>query len=437
MDLPDSRIVYLTSGAGGMFCGSCMHDNALARALSEHGWNIQLVPTYTPIRTDEADFSVDQVLFGGLNVFLQQKIPLLRYVPAFLDRFLDSPWLIRKVTSRAVETDAKMLGQLALSMLKGPQGNQRKEITKICRWMQQIRPDLIVFSNILIGGCIPAIKNEIDVPILVTLQGDDVFLDSLNEPYHSKCIDRIKQIATHVDGFIVQSQFFRDYMSQYFSIPIEKFHVTPLGIDVTDFLDFKINQPVSRAAGQVQTIGYMARLSKEKGLHHLVDAFIRLKSQPNTDHIKLKIAGWLGADNQTFADELWQRLDANGLKDEFEYLGSIERKEKLDFFRTIDLLSVPTDFLEPKGLYALEAMAAGVPVVVPAHGAFPELIDQTGGGVLFEPRNCEELARHLLDVLGNDQKRFELGAAGQRFVHAHRNSTSMAVATSEVIQRFL
>ena len=199
-----------------MFCGSCMHDNALSKALSDHGWNIQLVPTYTPIRTDELDVSVDQVLFGGVNVYLQQKIPLLRYVPAALDRFLDSPWLIRKVTSRAMETDGAMLGKLAYSMLLGSKGNQKKEVKKICKWLTLNKPDLIIFSNVLIGGCIEDIKREVDVPILVTLQGDDVFLDSLQEPFKSQCINRVKELVDKVDGFIVQSEFFLGYMSDYF-----------------------------------------------------------------------------------------------------------------------------------------------------------------------------------------------------------------------------
>ena len=222
MNYAEKKIIYLTAGAGGMFCGSCLHDNALSHALAIQGWDIQLVPTYTPIRTDETDHSIDQVLFGGINVYLQQKIPLLRYVPAVLDRFLDSPWLIRKVTSRAMDTDAKTLGKLAHSMLLGSKGNQRKEVAKLCKWFRLAKPNLIIFTNLLIGGCIEDIKSDSnlpDVPILVTLQGDDVFLDSLLEPYKTKCIERIKQITESVDGFIVQSEFYRQYMSNYFRSP--------------------------------------------------------------------------------------------------------------------------------------------------------------------------------------------------------------------------
>ena len=433
---PDNeKIIYLTAGAGGMFCGSCMHDNALSRALSEHGWDIQLVPTYTPIRTDEKNVSIDRVMFGGVNVYLQQKIPLLRHLPAFLDRFLDSPWLIRKVTSKAMETDAKMLGKLAHSMLLGEQGNQRKEVRQLCKWLLAINPKLVIFSNILIGGCIEYLKQTSNIPVLVTLQGDDVFLESLQEPYKTKCIDQIKRITKQVDGFIVQSNFFRDYMADYFSIPLDKFYVTPLGINTADFESFqRPHQPLQH--GQQHTIGYLARLAPEKGLHHLVDAFLELKSRSDTQHIHLKIAGWLAPEHQAYAQQQFERLKAAGYEDHFEYLGAVEREAKLEFLKNIDVFSVPTQFKEPKGLYVLEALAAGVPVVVHQHGAFPELIGESTGGVLTPPENPQLLADAILCLLEDHDLRNEMGIAGQRYVFQQRNATKMAEATSQAIEDF-
>lgn len=434
MRYAELKIIYLTAGAGGMFCGSCMHDNALSKALSQQGWNMQLVPTYTPIRTDEDNVSVDHVLFGGINVYLQQKIPLLRFLPSFLDRFLNSPRLIRRVTSNAVETDATMLGKLAYSMLLGEKGNQRKEVRMVCRWLKANQPDLIIFSNILIGGCIESLKQELNVPILVTLQGDDVFLDSLKEPFRTKCIDRIKQIAKMADGFIVQSQFFRAYMAEYFEIDPSKILVTPLGLDVSDF---ELFLDKARTQNDESTIGYMARLAPEKGLHHLIDAFIHLKKLPATENVKLRIAGWLSRENEGYAQEQWDKLTAHGLQDEFEYLGAIDRGQKLDFFETIDVLSVPTEFQEPKGLYALEAMAAGIPVVLPAHGAFPELIEQSNGGLLFEPGDSNMLATTIHQLLNSPEQQSKLSENGQNFVHLKRNAKVMAEETSKVIESFL
>ncbi len=434
------KIIYLTAGAGGMFCGSCLHDNALARALLKSGWHVQLVPTYTPIRTDETDVSVDHVLFGGVNVYLQQKLPLFRHLPAWIDSFLDRPGLIKRVTSSAMNTDAKTLGSLAHSMLMGEKGNQRKEVKRMCGWLEQQRPDLIVFSNALIGGCIESIKKRLDVPILVTLQGDDVFLDSLQEPWRSRCMKRIHQIVNMVDGFIVHSDFFRDYMAEYFAIPIEKFHVTPLGIDTDDFKNPKVAsstasiEPANRS--ERVTIGYLARLAPEKGLSNLVDALLRL-DLGELPPLHLNVAGWLGPEHQAYADEQWAKLDAAGWRGRYEYLGAVDRQQKLDFLNSIDLFCVPTLYQEPKGLYALEAMAAGVPVIASNHGAFPELIGSSGGGILATPNDSAALANQLTSLIIDSDQRAILGRTGRSHVMNHRDSASMASSTGDVFRTHL
>lgn len=434
-----------------MYCGSCLHDNALARALIQQGWNVQLVPTYTPIRTDEQDVSVDHVLFGGLNVYLQQKIPLLRHLPMFVDRFLDNPRLIRRVTARAIDTDAAMLGQLALSMLKGTEGNQRKEVQRMTAWLVKEHPDLLIFTNLLIGGCLPYLREQLKVPVLVTLQGDDIFLDGLKSPYREKCLQQIKTLVPYVDGFITHSEFFREAMSEYFQIDRRKIHVTPLGIDVDDFRKFlpdrtgaagrdSAETPASQRTPQQtssRSVGFLARLAPEKGLHLLIEAFLELKGQAEFQDVNLQIAGWLGPPNLQFAESQWQRLREAGLESSYRYWGAVDRDQKLNFLGSIDLLCVPTVMKEPKGLYALEAMAAGVPCLLPDQGAFPELINQSEGGYLFAAGDRRELAGRLGEVLRDREKMRRTGAAGQDYIHRFRNASSMASATSELIQRFL
>ncbi|HIG27455.1 MAG TPA: hypothetical protein EYQ50_06530 [Verrucomicrobiales bacterium] len=190
------KVAYLTSGAAGMFCGSCMHDNTLASALIKKGCDIQLIPTYTPIRTDEGDVSSDQIFFGGINIYLQQKIPFFRYLPRALDRWLDNPRLIQMLAARSIKTDPSDLGNLTISMLKGESGFQRKEVKRLVDWLEnESKPDLVVFSNILIGGCIPTIKKALKVPVLVTLQGDDLFIDFLPDPFRTTVKDLIKKYS--------------------------------------------------------------------------------------------------------------------------------------------------------------------------------------------------------------------------------------------------
>ena len=415
-----------------------MHDNALTRSLSEYGWDVSLIPAYTPIRTDEQDVSVDHVFFGGINVFLQQKIPLFRYLPAAMDRFLDNPKLIRRVTAKAMETDAKTLGKLTLSMLKGMDGNQRKEVRRICDWLELNRPDLMVFSNILIGGCIEEIKQRLGLPIVVTLQGDDVFLDSLQEPWRQQTLDRIAEIGEHVDLFLVHSHFYRNYISDYLGLDKAKFRVTPLGLELDDFQKFReLSDSVADANQKERVVGYLARLAPEKGFHHLVDAFIDLKSKSGFEDVKLKVAGWLSGQDRDYANGCFDKLRNAGLGDEFDYAGPIERDDKLEFLRGIDVFSVPADYLEPKGLYGLEAMAAGVPVVAPDHGAFPAMARETGGMVMFRARDASALSQSLQDLLGDPLRCAEIGQRGQASVFAKRNSVAMAKATVDVFLNVL
>lgn len=431
------KLVYLTAGAAGMYCGSCMHDNTLATALAKTGIDIQLVPTYTPIRTDEHDTSVDRVFFGGVNVFLQQKFAIFRYLPSLLDRMLDQPWFLRWVTSRGLEIDPRELGALTVSMLRGKHGYQRKEVRRLCHWLAaSARPDVVVTTNILIGGCIPEIKRALNVPVLVTLQGDDVFLDFIPEPYRRQAFEQIANLAASVDGFLVHSQYYAQAMSEYFGLAPERIHRVPLGIDTQGFPDFRA-APVGKPTDKPRRIGYLARLAPEKGLHILVDAFLNLRERPGCEDVQLHIAGWLGEDHRAYAESQFARLKAAGLDGAFHYAGTVDRKDKIDFLSNLDVFTVPTTYRDPKGLYVLEALAAGVPVVQPSHGAFPELVEITGGGCLFEPGNPQALADQLQRLLDNPEQRIALATAGRQAVHQRLTPRTMAEGTLEILSKFV
>jgi glycosyltransferase involved in cell wall biosynthesis len=440
MPEPATRITYLTAGAAGMFCGSCMHDNTLVRALIAQGHDVMLVPTYTPIRTDEHDVSVDQVFFGGINVYLQQKLPLFRYVPRVFDRILDRPSLIRRVASRATNLSPAALGSLTLSMLKGSHGYQRKEVRRLCDWLKSTaHPELVVLTNMLIGGCIPEIKRQLKVPVLVVLQGDDVFLESLPENFRAAAFREIKRIAESVDGFLAHSHYYADFMANYLSIDRQQIEITPLGIDTDELQSVTPRQHEPRTP---MTIGYFARLAPEKGLHLLVDAFIELRQRERLTSAparksKLKVAGWMGENNAEFAEREFEKLRQAGLADDFEYLGAVDRQGKLDFFRSIDLLCVPTVYHEPKGLFALEAMAAGIPVLLPEHGAFPEMIRDSQGGRLVPPDSPANLVYHIENLLDDHALRQQLGAAGRSYVLERRNAALMAQETWRIFQKHL
>jgi glycosyltransferase involved in cell wall biosynthesis len=421
------RIAYLTAGAAGMFCGSCMRDNAMASALTRMGVDIQLIPTYTPIRTDEESVAIDRVFFGGLNVYLQDRFPIFRRMPRWFDWLLDRPWLINWLASRGMETSAKELGSLTISMLEGSAGPVGKEVRRLVAYLRdELKPDVVGLTNILIGGCLPAMKRELGCPVVVTLQGDDLFLLDLIEPYQSDAIERIRQIGQEVDLFVTFSNYYADFMSDLLKLERSRFRVVPLGIQASDF------ERTERKADRPPTIGYFARICPAKGFHRLVDAWLAIRQMPGLEGTRLIAAGWLGAGDQSFFDGQVRRIDDAGLTADFDYWGSVDRSRKKEFFEQVDLLSVPTTYREPKGLFVLEALASGVPVVQPAHGAFPEMLASTGGGVLVSPNDSSELARGMSTLLSDRERAVELGRQGRDGVlrsHTIEKSASAYLAT--------
>jgi glycosyltransferase involved in cell wall biosynthesis len=402
-----------------------MHDNTWARALMAAGAEVSLIPTYTPIRVDEENVSGPRVFFGGINVYLASQWRWWRAVPSFLKHWLDHPTLIQWATRRAVSNDAKHLGQLTLDMLAGESGPQREQVEELAKFLgEQLRPDVVVFSNALLAGAVRRIKQLFDGPVLCVLQGDDIFLDSLPNSHREQVVVALRDRAGDFDGFITHSRYYADHM-QAMLFPARhedasQFHVLPLGIDLTGH----DGQP--RLAGDPFTVGYFARLCPEKGLHLLVEAFARFHAiHPRT---RLMIGGYLGERDQSFFQEVASRARLS--RRAIVVAQHVDtHSQKVAFFKSLDLFCVPTIYREPKGLSVIEALANGVPVVQPAHGAFPELLAATQGGLLFEPGNLDDLVAKWDFLLRNPDARQRLAITGQVKVRESYSSQAMAEQT--------
>jgi glycosyltransferase involved in cell wall biosynthesis len=426
------RISYITAGAAGMYCGSCMHDNTLAAALVAKGHEALLIPTYTPIRTDEEDVSQSRVFFGGINVYLQQKSRLFRKTPWFLDRLLDFPRLLRWVSRFAVKTRADQLGDLTISMLEGTHGNQNKEIKKLVAFLNdEAKPQILHFSNVLLSGMVPAIKQSLGVPILAMLQGDDVFLDMLPEKDRKRSLQLIRENCRYIDGFISTSRDYAEYMSSYLGIDRQKIEVVYPGLKLQGYA-----VPPSRP-DRPFTIGYFARIAPEKGFHVLAEAYRRFRSEPSAPPSRLRISGWLGENQKHYFHEHWAKLKDAGLAAEIEHVDSPDHTSKVRFLQSIDVLSVPAVFREPKGLYVLEAWANGVPTVQPRHGSFTELTEASGAGLIVEPENPDALARGWLQLARDPVMAQEMGRRGREAVEAIFNAPAMAEAMLAIYRRFV
>jgi glycosyltransferase involved in cell wall biosynthesis len=426
------RIAFITAGAAGMFCGSCMRDNTLVAALGRLGHDAVLVPTYTPIRTDEADVSQGRVFYGGIAVYLEQKAWLFRHTPRAVDWVLNRPRLLQWVSRFAVNVDYADLGDLTVSMLQGGHGRQRKELAKLTDWLRdEVKPDVVLLTNALLSGIAAGVRKALGVPVLTTLQGDDIFLEALPKDAKARCVELIRENDGHTDGYVCTSRFYADFMAGYLGVNRGKMHVVYPGIDLKGHA---LRNP---ARDRPPVIGYFARICPEKGFHNLVEAFIRLRKRPDAPAAKLKASGWLGESNKPYFAEELAKLEAAGLAADFEYVECPTHADKVRFLQSLDVFSVPTDYHEPKGLYVLEAWANGVPVVQPRHGSFPELVEATGGGLLCGPADPDDLADKLLRLLADPAARTDFGGKGRKAVVERFSAEAMAANTLAVLNNYV
>jgi glycosyltransferase involved in cell wall biosynthesis len=423
------RILSVTAGAAGMYCGSCLRDNALATELLARGHDVVLLPVYTPTRTDEDNVSDSHVFFSGISVYLEQHFPLFRKTPAILDFIWDTPAVIRAATGRGVSVDPELLGDMTVSMLRGEAGHQAKEFAKLLGYLKQQPPfDVVMLPNSLLASFAPPLRRELGRPVVCTLSGEDLFLEGLPAPYKKEAKALIAGHAPFVSRFIATSEYYADFMAGYLELPRRQVATAPIGIRFDGF------EPAPRAAepGRPFTIGYLARIAPEKGLHLLASADIRLRRELGLPPARLEAAGYLAPEHRTYLAGVTQALAAVGLDGEFRCHETIDRPRKIAFLQDLDVLSVPSPYAEPKGLYLLEALASGVPVVQPRHGAFPELLEKTGGGLQFAPGDVRELADLLLELYRDPARRRDLGRCGREGVRHHYSAARMAERTLEI-----
>jgi glycosyltransferase involved in cell wall biosynthesis len=423
------RVIQITPGTGSFYCGTCLRDNALVVELRRQGHDALMVPLYLPLVVDEAPSTGDTPLFyGGVNVYLQQKSALFRKSPRWLDRLFDAPRLLRLAAGRAGSTEARELGDLTVSTLRGEEGRQIKELERLAGWLKETQPEVVCLSNALLVGLARRIKERTGAPVVCTLQGEDAFLDSLPEGHRQAAWRALSERAADVDAFIGVSHYYGDVMRRRAGLAADRVHVVYNGI----LLDGYGPAP---EPPEPPALGYLARLCPAKGLATLVEAYLLLRQRNRLPGLRLRMAGSMTASDRPFVERLRARLAAAGLADDVLFLPNLGRDDKIAFLQSLSALSVPATYGESFGLYVIEALAAGVPVVQPRHAAFPELIGATGGGLLCQPDDPESLAAAVEELLGDFEAARAMGARGREAVRVRFNVTRMAEGTMRVFEQ--
>ena len=409
-----------------MFCGNCFRDNALVHALRQLSHSVLMVPLYLPMTLDEQDESAGTpIFFGGVNVYLQQKSSVFRHMPRPVHQWLSSPSVLKWASGRAAKTRAEDVGELTLSMMRGEEGQQARELDQLIEWLTgQKHPDVVCLSNGLLIGLVRRLKEDLKTRVVCMLQGEDFFLDSLPPKIREDAWALLTERGQEVDLFIAPSNYYAKTMQRRMAIPDEKMSVVYNGINLEGF-----GPPLTRPTPPV--IGYFARMCREKGLDTLVDAYLRLRRRNRVPATRLKIGGGCGPADEPFVAELQAKLEAEGLINDVEFRPNLSRQGKASFLQSLSVFSVPALYGEAFGLYLVEAWASGIPVVQPRHAAFPELLELSGGGVLCEPGNPDALANSLEELLLDPETAAALGTAGHL---AAANEFSMHRMAERVLQ---
>lgn len=415
------KIIFLTPGTGSYYCGACMRDNTLARELLRTGHDVTIAPMYLPLMIDETTLpglEKAPIFFGGINIFLQQKLPWFRKMPASVDRFLNQAGLLRWAARHSHMTSAREHGKMTLEMLNVQSSPFQKEWDKLLAWLEQEKPDLVCLSNALLAGFAPQLKRRLSVPVVTFFQGEDSFLDGLPEPYRSNCWTALAQSLGASDLLLAPSHYYAELMQRRLALK-GNVAVVPNGMALDGY-------QVPEAPPPHPTIGYLARMIREKGVELLVDAFVILARDLGDTTTRLKIAGAATAGDEPLIAALKRRLADAGLTERVEWLPNLTREQKIRVLRSLTLFSVPAVYAEAFGLYVIEAMACGIPVVQPDSSAFPEIVTATGAGVCVPPRDAAALAGAWQRLLAVPAERAKLGAAGRRGVEQRFSAATMS-----------
>lgn len=411
------RVAYIVAGAGGMYCGACAHDQAVARELRRLGLDVLLVPLYTPLRWDGQQLAHERVFLGGVSTWLRQATPLLRPASWALRPILDSRFVLTAISRVAIQTDARKLGPMTVSVLQGIDGPHGQEMQRLASYLaEDFRPQVVHLSNTLLSGLARPLREAFPCAVVANVQGEEHFLVALSQPYRDTAVALLRQNLRDVERLIRPTWTGIDDILSLTERPREDFAVVPPALDVGSV---HCLQRSTRAI----VIGYLSAIRPEKGLDLLVDAVRRVAGTVDLA-IEFRIAG------QALDTPWWKSLQPKlqNMPENVQcgYVGELDRDAKWAFMHACQIFCLPSRLSECRAMAALEAMACGCAVIGPNDGIFQELLAD-GAGVLFETGSVNSLAAAIDSLIRDPGMVRRLGATA--LASAGRYSARQSAAT--------
>jgi glycosyltransferase involved in cell wall biosynthesis len=426
------NIVQIIPGSGGSFyCGNCLRDSKFVDALRKEGHQVVKVPMYLPLFADEHDLGDVPVFYGAISIYLKQLYPFLKKAPAWFDRLLNTKPMLKLAASMSGSTDAKGLEDITVSMLLGEEGGQKEELERMVDWIaEHLKPDVVHISNALLLGLAARLREKTGVPVLCSLQDEDVWVDAMKPEFQNRIWSLMHEKSSDVDAFIAVSNYFGAVMKERMNLPEEKIYPVYLGVDPSEY-------EFIPAIRKPRNIGYISRLCYENGLDIVVDAFILLKQQEGFEDVKLIITGGSTGADSKYIKMLKRRIDRAGLHNDAEFQDEFEGPARRLFFNRIAIGTVPVRKGEAFGIYLPEMMASGIPVVQPALGAFPEIVKISGGGEIYGPNTPQMLMETWAGLLTDQNLLGELSHRARKGVEQYFNIHDHALEMIAVYQKLI
>ncbi|MGW8314557.1 MAG: glycosyltransferase family 4 protein [Bacteroidales bacterium] len=423
--------MHIIPGSGGSFyCGNCLRDSKYVEALRKSDHQVVKLPMYLPLFSDEHDLSREiPVFYGAISIYLKQQFPVFRRAPVWFDNMLNSKPMLKLAAKFAGSTRAKGLEEMTVSMLLGEEGQQKEELDRMVDWIvENCDPDVIHLSNALLLGLAHQLSERLNVPVISSLQDEDVWVDVMKPSARDHVWKLMADKAESVHSFIAVSEFYAGEMKQKMDLPGPKLKSVHIGVDPEDYTFVP-------AGEKKRKIGYVSRMCHENGLDILVDAFILLKQKKGFEDVELVLTGGSTGDDRKFLADIRARLKQHSLLDQVDFHEEFEEEGLRRFMEKVSVVSVPVRNGEAFGIYLLECMVSGVPVVQPALGAFPEIVGLSGGGTIYQNNTPEALAEALGELLGDPEKLDRLSREGAAGVKAHFHIDIQAERMVEVYRQ--
>jgi glycosyltransferase involved in cell wall biosynthesis len=416
------KLLQLTPGAGeNFYCENCLRA-ALLRALRRHDGEAYGVPLYLPPLDEKTGRSQrgGKVFFGGVNVYLQQKWGFFRHSPRWLDRLFDAGWLLRWAGRKTGMTDAHVLGETTVSMLRGEHGRQNKELDRLAGHLHELAPEVLIFSNALLIGLARRLREVTGAAAVCWLTDEEMFLDDLPEPYREEAWGELRRRCGDVDRFLSPSEYYAARMRGRLGLSEDNLDVLPQGVEINDGASANPGD-----SGNL-TVGFLGQFSRDSGLDLLVEAAARLREQPHLAGLRIRAVGGCTDADKPFVRELTRRIEKLSLGRHIELCKQFDETAKQNLFVDAVLLAAPARRATAWSRSVLEAQAAGLPVVAADHGGAAEILRRTNGGVLCEPGSADALAEAIRGLLENRERASEMGKTGRRAVAEHYNLDNTA-----------